>query len=29
MSDRAHEAALALDYAPEDLAVIQKALQSV
>ena len=27
MSDRAHEAALALDYAPEDLAVIQKALQ--
>ena len=28
MSDRAHEAALQLDYAPEDLAVIQKALQS-
>jgi hypothetical protein len=28
MSDRAHEAALQLEYAPEDLAVIQKALQS-
>ena len=28
MTDKAHEAALALDYAPEDLAVIQKALQS-
>jgi len=26
MTDKAHEAALALDYAPEDLAVIQKAL---
>ncbi|UCH30759.1 MAG: DUF4202 domain-containing protein [Myxococcales bacterium] len=26
MTERAHEAALALDYAPEDLAVIQKAL---
>ena len=28
MTDKAHEAALALDYAPEDLAVIQKASQS-
>ena len=28
MTHRAHEAALALDYAPEDLAVIQKAVQS-
>jgi hypothetical protein len=28
MSERAHEAALQVDYAPEDLAVIQKALQS-
>jgi hypothetical protein len=28
MTDQAHETALALDYAPEDLAVIQKALQS-
>ena len=28
MSDRAHEAALGLDYAPEDLAVIQKALKA-
>jgi len=28
MTDKAHEAALALDYAPEDLGVIQKALQS-
>ena len=28
MTDKAHEAALRLDYAPEDLAVIQKALQS-
>lgn len=26
MTERAHEAALALDYAPEDLAVVQKAL---
>jgi hypothetical protein len=26
MTNRAHEAALALDYAPEDLAIIQKAL---
>ena len=29
MSERAHEAALQVDYAPEDLAVMQKALQSV
>ena len=28
MTDKAHEAALRLDYAPEDLAVIQKALQN-
>jgi hypothetical protein len=28
MTDKAHEAALQLDYEPEDLAVIQKALQS-
>jgi hypothetical protein len=28
MTERAHEAALRLDYAPEDLAVIQKALAS-
>jgi hypothetical protein len=28
MSDRAHEAALRLDYAPEDLAVIEKALKA-
>jgi len=28
MSEKAHAAALRLDYAPEDLAVIQKALQS-
>ena len=28
MTRKAHEAALALDYAPEDLAVIQKAVQN-
>jgi hypothetical protein len=28
MTEKAHEAALQLDYAPKDLAVIQKALQS-
>ncbi len=28
MTEKAHEAALQLDYAPEDLAVIQKALQT-
>jgi hypothetical protein len=28
MTDKAHEAALRLDYAPQDLAVIRKALQS-
>ena len=28
MTDKAHEAAFRLDYAPEDLAVIQRALQS-
>ena len=26
MTEKAHEAALQIDYAPEDLAVIQKAL---